>query len=253
MKLDVGSFYDDTERLKYNPEGSFKKRGFLKRLVAFDDRFVTVKKELEELIGQKSTILVKILDIGVGDGIYEAILDERIRKKCEIYGIDISEGQLKRAKRFLKEVKEVDLNTEKIPYPENSFDIVIASEILEHVFYPEKILQEAERVLKKEGYMLITIPNSACLQLRMAILLTGHSTLLNYPTNREHIRFFTSNDIKKMISSKLEVIKVLGLSSFLLDKWNFFIRIPIPRIIQITGNRFLPSLALGNMIIIKKK
>ena len=252
MKLNVKSFYDDPERLAYNPQASYVKKSLIKRLVAFDDRFETVKKELEDLINSLSG-RIRVLDIGCGDGIYEAILDKEIRKKCDFYGIDISNKQMQRAKIYLKEAKVLDLNTKKIPYTNNYFDIVIASEILEHLFYPEKILQEAQRVLKKRGYLIITIPNSASLQLRLTIFLTGYSPLLNYPQNQEHIRYFAACDIRKMINRSLEVIKVQGLGSFLFEKWNFFIKIPMPRLIEIFGNKFLPSLALGNLLLLQKK
>lgn len=253
MKSNLSSFYDDCDRLMYHPQLGYSKRNFIKRLIAFDDRFETVKKELEELIRKKSTSLVKVLDIGVGDGIYEAILDENIRDRCQFYGIDVSPTQLQRAKKYLKEAKVVDLNTQKLPYKNNFFDIIIASEILEHLFTPEKVLYDAQRVLKKGGYLLVTIPNASSLQLRLAIFLAGYSPLLNYPTNKEHIRFFTTSDIKKMINKNLEIIKVQGLGSFLFEKWNFFAKVPMPRLIEIFGNKLLTGLALGNLLILQKK
>lgn len=254
MKLDLTSFYENSERLEYHPASLLaKKRTGIKRLVAFDDRFERVKKELEKLITQNASFPVKILDIGVGDGVYEASLEKEIKEKCEFFGVDISIKQMMRAKKLLKELKVVDLNSQKLPYKDNTFDIVITSELLEHVFYPEKILQEVRRVLKRNGFMLLTFPNSSCLQLRLGLFFKGSSPLLNYPENREHIRFFTYSDIRSLITGNVILIKRIGLGSFLFDKWNFFSKIRMPRFVQVLGNKFFPSLALGNLLILRKK
>lgn len=252
MSTNLSNFYNEKERLDYNPKNThLASRKGIKRLLAFDDRFLTVKGELEKLIKSYSE-MTKILDIGIGDGIYEASLNEEIRRKCELYGVDISEEMLKRAKPYLSGSEVVDLDSQKLSYKENTFDIVIVSEILEHVFYPEKILYEAQRVLKKGGILLLTFPNSASLNLRLSILLLGSSPLLNYPKNKEHIRFFKNADIEDMLSKDMKVIKKQGLSSLLFDKWNFFIKLPMPRILQIIFNHIFPSLALGSLLIVKK-
>ena len=140
-----------------------------------------------------------------------------------------------------------------MPFPKDFFDIVIASEILEHVFYPERILQESQRVLKKRGFLLLTFPNSGSLHIRLSMLFSGRSPLVNYPENKEHIRFFTSFDIQKMLGSDFRLIKKQGTGSFFFDKWNFFLKIPMPRIMEVFGNNILPNLALGNLLISQKQ
>ncbi len=253
MKLDLTSFYESSERLEYHPSSlMMKKRTGIKRLIAFDDRFERVKKELEKLITQNANLPVKILDIGIGDGVYEFSLNEEIKAKCEFFGVDISEKQMARVRKLLKESKVVDLNLQKLPYQANSFDIVIVSEILEHVFYPEKILQEAQRVLKINGFIILTFPNSSCLQLRLGLLFKGSSPLLNYPENKEHIRFFSSSNIQSLLDNSVKLVNKIGVGSFLFDKWNFISKIPMPRLIQVVGNKFFPSLALGNILILQK-
>lgn len=268
MKSDLSIFYDDSKRLEYYPVSLFvKRRTGIKRLVAFDDRFEQVKAELEGIINnffsserefpseinQSSKNTLKVLDIGIGDGIYEAMLEDGIKEKCQFYGVDISSKQLDRAKKYLNDAKVVDLNTQKLPYPNLSFDIVVASEILEHVFYPENILKEAERVLKKGGFLLLTFPNSGSIHLRLSLLFSGSSPMLNYPQNQEHIRFFTDSDILKILGAGFKMIKKSGISSFLFDKWNFFGKIPMPRLVQIVGNKLFPNLALGYLLILQKK
>ena len=253
MKTDLSSFYDHDSILEYHPQALFAKRKGLKKLIAYDDRFEQVKRELEDLIGRIKISPVKILDIGVGDAIYESILESEFKRRCEFYGVDISRKQIKRAKKFLRMGKVLNLDSQKMPFAENFFDIVIASEILEHVFYPERILQESQRVLKKRGFLLLTFPNSGSLHIRLSMLFSGRSPLVNYPENKEHIRFFTSFDIQKMLGSDFRLIKKQGTGSFFFDKWNFFLKIPMPRIMEVFGNNILPNLALGNLLISQKQ
>ena len=250
--MDTQKFYEEERRLSYNPTEltHYSPIGW-KKLFAFDDRFVTVSKKLAQLIKKSKGGRVKLLDIAIGDGVYERMLPKELLDKCDVYAIDISKTQLSRVKDIIKEGKIVDLNFEKLPYADNTFDIVIVSELLEHVFYPDNVLTEAIRVLKKNGSFLLTYPNSGALQLRLSLFFTGASPLLNYPGNKEHIRYFRKKDIEEMIG-KAKVIEYTGLGSLLFAKWNFPVRIPMFRMKQLFWNRFLPNLALGNLMIIKK-
>lgn len=85
--------------------------------------------------------------------------------------LDIGGGDISRYKNYFKNKKkyvclevtegpEVDIvgSADNIPCPDASFDSVISTQVWEHVKYPEKCTQEANRVLKKGGYALITIP-----------------------------------------------------------------------------------------------
>lgn len=253
MKTNLSSFYDQDSRLEYHPQALFKKRKGLRKLIAYDDRFEQVKVELEDLIKRTKSSPVKILDIGVGDAIYESNIEGDLKRRCKFYGVDISAKQIARAKKFLHFGKVLNLDSQKLPFPKEFFDLVIASEILEHVFYPEKILKESRRVLKRRGFLLLTFPNSGSLHIRLSILFSGRSPLINYHENKEHIRFFTTFDIQKMLGKDFRLIKIKGLGSFFFDKWNFFFKIPMPRIMEVLGNKVLPNLALGNLLISQKQ
>jgi predicted SAM-dependent methyltransferase len=59
-----------------------------------------------------------------------------------------------------KEVDIVlDLNEGELPFKDNSIDYFVASEVLEHLFYPLDIIRELRRVLKASGFGIITYPN----------------------------------------------------------------------------------------------
>lgn len=98
-----------------------------------------------------------LLEIGCGDG---RIINNLKNKYENIYGMDISNEALKNVK-----TPKIKGRIENIPFPDNSFDIVLCSEVLEHLpntIY-EKALKELQRVAKK--YILISVPNEENLQI----------------------------------------------------------------------------------------
>lgn len=102
----------------------------------------------------------RILDAGCGRGFYLYGINSYKFVK-EIHGIDINEKYLKIAKNINqdKRVKIKKSNIYKLPYENNSFDLIICSEVLEHLKDDKKALKELHRVLKPNGKLIITVPN----------------------------------------------------------------------------------------------
>jgi 2-polyprenyl-3-methyl-5-hydroxy-6-metoxy-1,4-benzoquinol methylase len=92
-----------------------------------------------------------VLDVGVGLGRIIGDMDELRR-----YGVDISFGYLNVAKSFGIECSFAF--AEDLPYVNEAFDLVIATDVLEHVLDLQKVSQELFRVLKPGGYLLIRVP-----------------------------------------------------------------------------------------------
>jgi SAM-dependent methyltransferase len=65
----------------------------------------------------------------------------------------------------------LDLNNDRIPYPDEYFDLGIACEVIEHLANPDNLLSEASRVIKKGGYFLISTPNLASWLNRILLML----------------------------------------------------------------------------------
>ncbi len=101
----------------------------------------------------------------------------------EVYTYDTPEFQDNKKLRTLYSEYHVspssglvkDIEKTGLPYPDNFFDAVILSEVLEHInFNPLPMLQEINRILKRGGIVYITTPNQVNLVHRIKIL-TGHS------------------------------------------------------------------------------
>lgn len=104
----------------------------------------------------------KILDIGCGNGL---LLNE-LRKfhKAYYYGVDVYSN----SKAFYK-YKKGDI-TKKVPFRDNQFDCVILGEVIEHVPNPDFVLTEINRILKKNGYLIISTPNLVSWANRILVL-----------------------------------------------------------------------------------
>ena len=90
-----------------------------------------------------------------------------------------------------------------MPFPDNSFDLIVAGEIIEHIYNTDFFVQEIHRLLKPKGRLLISTPNIASLGRRLYLLL-GISPLLEDNLAREgtagHVRYFTFNRLNKLIT-----------------------------------------------------
>lgn len=101
----------------------------------------------------------RILDCGCGDGLFLVALSEI--SNCQLYGLDIDRTNLRLAKKYLegKSVKLVYGDVVKMPFKDEFFDKIYCSEVLEHVAEDKKAVLEMKRVLKKEGTLIVTVPN----------------------------------------------------------------------------------------------
>ena len=111
----------------------------------------------------------RILDIGCADGSLSLVFKEVLRAK-EVYGLDISTEYLQEARKKGMKTFKVDVNRDRFPLEADSFDVIIASEILEHCILPENLLREAYRVLKTGGYLILSTPNLASFYDRFLLL-----------------------------------------------------------------------------------
>ncbi len=102
----------------------------------------------------------KILEIGCGRGFYLKALRD-INPKIEITGIDLNQKYLNVAKKYVddKNVKIIKGDATKLKFKNNTFEAIIASEILEHIKDDKKAMEEIKRVLKPKGIVMISVPN----------------------------------------------------------------------------------------------
>jgi SAM-dependent methyltransferase len=98
-----------------------------------------------------------VLDIGCGAGSIAKRLSE---KGKSVDGISVSHDELELAKPFLRNAYLFNLEN-GLP-PEigiEVYDYIICSHILEHIAYPQKLLVNVQQALKKDGFLIVALPN----------------------------------------------------------------------------------------------
>lgn len=98
----------------------------------------------------------RILDVGCGLGYFTDLLS---KDGAECYGIDLDEKCIDYCQKYMKGQYQV-ADVTKIPFPDNYFDKILCTEVLEHIDHNEEILKEIRRVLKKDGILVTSVPCS---------------------------------------------------------------------------------------------
>lgn len=102
----------------------------------------------------------RILEIGCGRGFYVNALAE-FKTIKRIDGIEIEPAYLAQAQQAVthKKVHLIEASAYALPYPDHSFDMVLLTEVLEHLTDEKQALQEIRRVLKPGGWLVATVPS----------------------------------------------------------------------------------------------
>ena len=138
----------------------------------------------------------KILDLGCATGEYCITLEEM---GFECTGADINPQYVEEACK--KGVNAIVAKGDDLDFEDRSFDTVLLFEVLEHVKNPQNLLKEAKRVAKKN--VLITVPNCGQLYELSTFNLTYEHVL-----EKDHINFFTKNDLENLIAGEFRTFKV---------------------------------------------
>lgn len=110
-----------------------------------------------------------LLDCGCDNGEFTKEVAKKIKAK-EITGIEINEIRVGEARKRGVLVYDVDLN-QRFPFEENSIDVVISIQVIEHLYDLDNFVSEIYRVLKPGGYSIISTENLASLHNIFALLL----------------------------------------------------------------------------------
>jgi len=129
---------------------------------------------------------LRVLDVGCGNG----IISEHIWKMGNyVTCLDLPTiTSLAHRRRVLLVVTG---DAEQLAFASNSFDVVVASEVIEHLLNPHSLLEEAHRVLRANGHLIIATPD-------------GREGL----RWDSHIKFFTVESLKQMLGARFTLCEV---------------------------------------------
>lgn len=171
---------------------------------------------LKQIPINKSKNIIKVLDIGCGSG----ALSEAIRNKGYIvWGIELNKEAAQKAdKRIDRVINEDLLNfdiTKKI-IGDVSFDYIVFSNVLEHLYDPFTTIQNYMMFLKQGGSLLISVPNVAVWINRIKLLFGKFDYSDTGLMDRTHIRFFTFKTAKLIVKKSGCLINKVDYTPFII-------------------------------------
>jgi SAM-dependent methyltransferase len=157
--------------------------------------------ELRALMFDGLTPATRCLDVGCGSG--NSYAGELLELGVGYVGVDISTHAVEMARRAGLDARVIG-DAAELPFADESFDLVLAIEVLEHLFAPHEAVREIHRVLAPGGKLVASAPNVAYWRLRANLLLgvwnpVGDELSTEQPWRDPHIRFFTPRTLERML------------------------------------------------------
>ena len=141
----------------------------------------------------------KVLDLGCRYG----ELTTYYAKENEVIGVDIDENALKICEQKLGIKTYLQNLNERLEFDDNFFDVVILSEVLEHLPYPDITLGEIKRVLKEKGILVGSVPNGTRIKNRLRFLFKGI-----IEQDRTHIQHFSRISLKQLLRKHFSSVEI---------------------------------------------
>lgn len=176
--------------------------------------FSILKEDRGKLFAKNIGENKKILDLGCRDG----ALTTFFMKNNDVTGADIDTVALEKAGKKGINTLHFDINGDWQSISQNKYEVVVIAETLEHIYYPEKIIQKISQILDRDGLLIGSVPNAFSLINRFRLFFGRKAkTPLHDPT---HINHFSHKELKQMLRRYFNDVKIEPLGRFaFLDKY----------------------------------
>lgn len=181
--------------------------------------FSTVREDLIVMIEPGANT---VLDIGCGTGATGRML-KKAKIAKEVIGIDSASKVINEAEKNLDEVINADIETVELPFQQEHFDYIICADVLEHLRDPWSVLKKIRPYLKKEGYIVVSIPNIRNWRVLKDLIIKGKWTYVDQGIlDNTHLRFFTKSSIKELfLSTNFNIVEIKGSKA----KWSYKLKL----------------------------
>ncbi|MDB5211059.1 MAG: Undecaprenyl-phosphate mannosyltransferase [Sediminibacterium sp.] len=139
----------------------------------------------------------KVLELGVGD----ASLTRRLKANGALVdGVESDRVYIELAQPYCKNIFSGDLNKIETLNLDTDYDIIVAADILEHLVDPEYVLSKLKTNLKKDGLLVVSLPNVANIYVRMSLLFGRFNYHSKGLLDKTHLHFYTISTASSMLA-----------------------------------------------------
>lgn len=158
----------------------------------------------------------RVLDLGSGNGALCAIL---AREGFEMVGVEQDQGGYEISRTYHSDIPfynfDVQADPECVLSREAPFDLVVSTEVIEHLYAPDLLARFAAGALKKEGYFIVSTPYHGYLKNLLLSIFNKWDFHFNSHRCGGHIKFFSKKTLAKLLSDNgFSVIDFAGVGRF---------------------------------------
>ena len=141
-----------------------------------------------------------VLEIGCGGGATLAFAKSQ-GKAARVMGVELDPESAAAARLKVDQIIEGNIETIELPFSTNSIDVVILSEVLEHLVDPWRVIKRLHPIVKIGGQLYASSPNVAHISILRMLLSNRFDYANRGPLDWTHLRWFTSATYREMVES----------------------------------------------------
>lgn len=200
-------------------EGRRRKRALKYRLAR------RTNEVLQTIKSYKGNEINALCDVGTADGMMLDMLNQNLNVKTAV-GLDYSIELLRTNKN--PELNLLRGDAIELPFKEDSFDVVVATAVIEHVPDAGKMLGECWRILKESGLCILTTPDP---------LFEHIATKVRHLEEEQHVKTFKLSELISLLKSK--GFRVIRAEKFMMSPIGFPCEIKIEKVMKFVKLDFL--------------
>ena len=138
----------------------------------------------------------RVLDVGCSTGYLARRLVER---GSTVVGLEVDERAAAAARDVCEQVLVGDVETMQLPFPAQSFDVVLCGDVIEHLRDPERLLARVRPLIRPGGRLVLTTPNVANWAMRLGLLAGRWRYTERGILDRTHAHLFTKKTLEQTL------------------------------------------------------
>ena len=162
-----------------------------------------------------------VLDIGCGAGQLALALHD---KNCVVDGMDLNLNRLAVNRSIYRTLFEQDIESFDFTASTEKYDVVIFSDVLEHLQQADRVLAESKEILSEGGKLVISLPNVGYYSNRLGLLFGQWEYQDEGILDRTHLRFFTLTSARRFIRNNGFSVRAMEAESPVISfSWKRFV------------------------------